>query len=400
MSASPDDLTIPRPGSTTLRGLLSRALARLPGELARLPTRAASPAARAGHAALQAALRAALQAAPGPAWSALRRAPVGALIRCARAGDGELLAPAVATLAVELAVAGALQGELRVAAPPTVVCLGARRALHLPGGTLVCRAGEVVHGDDAGARRVWAADEPVPEDMCGTGPRSATSHVPLAGGLLLALVDGNPLAGVEAHPDKRGNALDLGGQPPARWAAAIDEALAIVEAHLPDLRGELGLVLQEVVPVGYDAERHLSASYQEAIGTVYLSLHPGAMTMAEALIHEGSHAKLAALLECGAALENAHHPRYPSPVRPDPRPLHGVLLAVHAFLPVALLYERMLAADDPRARAPGFRERMARIVAGNREGMAVLRAHARPTPLGAGLLAELDRWDRHFAGAP
>ena len=40
------------------------------------------------------------------------------------------------------------------------------------------------------------------------------------------------------------------------------------------------------VPVGWDEQRHLSASYQEAIGTVYLSLHPNPLTLAEALIHE------------------------------------------------------------------------------------------------------------------
>jgi len=130
-----------------------------------------------------------------------------------------------------------------------------------------------------------------------------------------------------------------------------------------------------------------------------MSLHPQAMTMAEALIHEFSHNKLAVLLEQGPLLENAFSPLYPSPVRPDPRPLHGVLLAVHAFLPVARLYERMIAGDDPRARHPEFRARFAAIVAGNGEGAAVLRAHARPTPLGVPLLAEIARWDRHFGGA-
>ena len=41
----------------------------------------------------------------------------------------------------------------------------------------------------------------------------------------------------------------------------------------------MDLFLHQVVPVGWDPERHLSASYQEAIGTIYLSLHPSPMTM-------------------------------------------------------------------------------------------------------------------------
>jgi HEXXH motif-containing protein len=145
------------------------------------------------------------------------------------------------------------------------------------------------------------------------------------------------------------------------------------------------------VPVGYDPERHLSASYQEAIGAIYLSLHPSALTLAEAIIHEFQHNKLHALLEQGPLLHNAWSPLYPSPVRPDPRPLHGVLLAVHAFLPVARMLESMLSAGtgavEPRLRA---------VALGNHEAAETLRLHARPTPLGAPLLAEILRLDGEF----
>jgi len=170
-----------------------------------------------------------------------------------------------------------------------------------------------------------------------------------------------------------------------------------VGAHLPAFRAELEAVLQQVVPVGWDEERHLSASVQEAIGTIYLSLHPNPMTMAEAVIHEASHNKLAALFELDPVLENDRAEAYASPVRPDPRPLHGVLLAVHAFLPVAALHAAMIAAGTPGSEHPAFRQRFAKIVAGNREGAQVLRTHARPTTLGAELLAEIDALDRRFA---
>jgi HEXXH motif-containing protein len=211
--------------------------------------------------------------------------------------------------------------------------------------------------------------------------------------IVLALADNNPLAMHEAHPDKRGNALDLGGRPSSEWVAALREALQLVRSHLPDLRTEMDLYLQQIVPVGFFDDRHLSASYREAIGTVYLSLHPSPMTMVEALVHEFQHNKLNALLESDDVLENAHEPLYRSPVRPDARPLHGVLLAVHAFVPVALLYERMIVAGDARASDRRLRE----IALMNREGTDVLRAHARPTPVGKALLDELFRWDQHFA---
>lgn len=386
--APPDDLTVPRAGTTTTRGLLSRGLRRLLIDLGRLDGRFAPPAVRAAHAGLLAAIREAMADDPGAVWSALRRPTIGALIRYARfAGRaGEVLGELTATLAVELALAGALRDELRVPAPPRVISLARRTAWALPPGTLVCGA-TITHAGADGASELDAFALP------------ADSLVAITDGLVLACVDNNPLARVEAHPDKQGNAVDLGGRTAAAWAAGLREALGIVAAYLPELAAEMAAVLQQVVPVGYDERRHVSASYQEAIGTVYLSLHPNAMTLAEALIHEFSHNKINLLFELDAVLENAFTPLYPSPVRPDPRPLHGVLLAVHAFVPVAELYRRMLAAGDPRAQDPGFRRRFAEIVAGNREGAAVLRAHARPTRVGAGVLAEIDRLDRGFEGA-
>jgi len=83
-------------------------------------------------------------------------------------------------------------------------------------------------------------------------------------------------------------------------------------------------------------------------------------------------------------------------VRPDPRPLHGVLLAVHAFLPVARLYERMIDAGDPEAQNDAFRGRFAQIRKINREGAELLLREARPTPVGRGLLDEIRRWHEHY----
>jgi HEXXH motif-containing protein len=99
-------------------------------------------------------------------------------------------------------------------------------------------------------------------------------------------------------------------------------------------------------------------------------------------------------------LENAFFPLYPSPVRPDPRPLHGVLLAVHAFLPVARLYETMIDKHHPLTESESFRGRFADIVAINREGAEVVLAHARPTEVGAGLVEEMRQLDAHYRGGP
>ncbi|MFT5354091.1 MAG: HEXXH motif-containing protein [Polyangiales bacterium] len=210
--------------------------------------------------------------------------------------------------------------------------------------------------------------------------------------IYLATGDNNPLRHEEAHPDKSGNTIDLGEKDVASWVAALREALSIIERFLPALRREASLFIQQFVPVGYHDESHLSATYREAIGTVYLSLHPDPLMMAEAIIHELSHTKLHALLELDAVLENDPREAYPSPVRPDPRPLMGVLLAVHAFVPVAYLYDKIAEAGDPIAKAPTFSRRRSEIIAANADGAAVIEAHARPTPIGKGVVDEIKRW--------
>ena len=184
-----------------------------------------------------------------------------------------------------------------------------------------------------------------------------------------------------------GNALDLGGHPPEAWVSALNEALALVKKALPGWHADLPRSVARIVPVGFGAERHLSASYREAPSQVYMSLHPDPLTLAEAIVHEGQHGKLNRLLWLDPVLENGWSDWAPSPVRPDLRPLLGVLLAVHAFVPVALLHERL--AEHPWPDPQRFVQRRAEVLAGNRNGLEILAERARPTPAGQRLLREI-----------
>ena len=230
------------------------------------------------------------------------------------------------------------------------------------------------------------------------GFRFERRYFPVGEVTLFATVDQNPIAAFEAHPNKDGNLVDLGGRPETEWVDVLEEAFTLVETFLPQTFAEMRLALQEVIPVGYDAERHLSASYREAIGTTYLTLHPTVMTMTEAVVHEFQHNKLNVASYDVEFLENAFHPLYPSPVRPDPRPLWGILLAVHAFLPVAELYRRMRDAKHPLASQSGFDARLSEIDLKNHEGMEMLRAHAALTASGVALFDDLEALERrHLA---
>ncbi len=221
---------------------------------------------------------------------------------------------------------------------------------------------------------------------------------PLAAGHL-ALVDTFPLADQEAHPEKEGNALDLGGRPASAWVEALDGALALVGAALPALRREMGVTLQRAVPVGFQPQRHLSASYREAPGLVYLTLHPDPLTMAEALVHETQHGKLNLLSWLDPILHNGRSTWTRSPVRPDLRPLSGVLLAAHAFVPVAALHRALAEADHPIAATGGFAQRRADVLASNAESLEILADKAEPTDVGGSVLDDLQRRHRDLEAA-
>ncbi len=389
---APHDLTVPEEGSRTGADVLRRALRVVIEELLRLsPGAATSPDRKEDVAELSAVLRKLGRTAPGAIAAAARLPTVGARLRCLRAGPDPAardawLGELAATVLLELSASGALDARVRVSRPPSrVLGLGRRVAFDVPTGAVA------LVFEPAGRVLVEHAGQ-VPAVL---EPRRPSPYFVIDRDVVLATVDDNPLAAVEAHPDKSGNAIDLGGRSPEDWTRTLRSALGEIEACMPSLRAEIDLYVRQIVPVGWFEETHVSASYREAIGTVYMSLHPSLLTMVEATIHEFSHNKLNAMLELDPLLLNDPLERYPSPVRPDGRPLLGVLLAVHAFLPVAGWYRRKLEIDP----SPALARRYDEIRRLNAEGAEVLLEHARPTLAGRALLDEIERLVEWF-GTP
>jgi HEXXH motif-containing protein len=332
------------------------------------------------------------------------------LARLARGPEGPGLVRAVGALDVMVpllcleAEMAPAEGMIGRAVPPLLASLGR----HLPRGTLresllwdvpvaalvdpprrIAFEGQGLLLEPTGVEARTAAGASFDLGEPAAGVRYETVLFPIVGGVSLSLADENPLAMLEEHPDKGGNAIDLGGREPAAWCTALGEALGLIEAALPVLHGELVQTVERIVPVGYEPERHLSASYREAPGLIYLTLHPSSLTLAEALVHESQHGKLNLLRWFDPVLENGTTAWTSSPVRPDLRPLLGVLMAVHAFVPVAALHLALAAIEHPVSRTPSFARRRAEVLAANERGLATLRELARPTLLGERVLAAI-----------
>ena len=396
------DLTVPAEGSTTVRTLLSRYLGRQYRDFLKLRLARTSHEAQ-GLEALQRHCRALAASSPGPLFSAVQHTTIGGLIRFLADGGIESSDAArwvgslVASIYAELALAGAAAPPMLLGARwPRVIVASAGVSVRFPAHTSTLRLhpdGLTMAASSGVTTLTWedvrTARSPLVERAC----------IPLTGRCGFALADDSPVAQFETHPDKSGSGLDLGGHAVDEWVALLKEALALVRIGVPAIADEIELLIQRLVPVGYDAERHLSASYGEYVGTIYLSLHPDVLTLAEALIHEHSHNKINMLWTLAPVLTNAFMPLYSSPFRPDPRPLHGVLLGVHAFLPIERLYEELLARDHPAVRGAGFEQRRRLVRERNAQACDMLDAHAQPTETGRGVLDEITRWNTHFSSA-
>ncbi|MGM0578534.1 MAG: aKG-HExxH-type peptide beta-hydroxylase [Myxococcota bacterium] len=392
-------LTMPDDGGRSTRRILKRFAKKLARDTLRLPSALFGVSLqRTAEEVRRLVLRYA-EDRPRALYAVLLRCHVHVLLTCTlRAledGHGEAAARRARAylfqLLGELSLEGTLPSPVRWDGPPPLDALVSPiRRVYLP----VDPATEAVIFE---AGRVRLVEPSASRDVL-LGQRASDRFVPVSEAIALSLVDHNPISDFEAHPDKEGNQLDLGEASAERWSASLSEGLDVVARWMPELRAEMRLLLQQFVPVGTDDEKHLSASYREAIGTVYLTLHPQTMTMVEAIIHEYQHNKINTLFHLDPVMDNAFWPLFRSPVRPDPRPLHGVLLAAHAFVPVAELYRRMLGADAPESRRESFMDRFRQIIEKNDDALAVLEEHAELSEAGAAVLADLGALHReHLA---
>ncbi|MFJ8600441.1 aKG-HExxH-type peptide beta-hydroxylase [Streptomyces shenzhenensis] len=141
-------------------------------------------------------------------------------------------------------------------------------------------------------------------------------------------------------------ALPAAGRPESAWrlwAQRWNEAHALLSAVDPGRIAEIGTVLRAVVPLAPGRRAGgapLSATARAAPGAVLAQLPGDGGELAESLVHETQHTKLAALHDlaplCVPGTGTLHRVGW----RPDPRPVMGVLQGAYAHLALVDLWWR------------------------------------------------------------
>jgi HEXXH motif-containing protein len=77
----------------------------------------------------------------------------------------------------------------------------------------------------------------------------------------------------------------------------------------------------------------------EIAGMVALDVFGGEIQILEALVHESAHRHLYIAEMDAPLIDPDCEERFRSPLRPEPRPLRGIMLACHALAYICLFYE-------------------------------------------------------------
>ncbi|MEU7035064.1 HEXXH motif-containing putative peptide modification protein [Streptomyces sp. NPDC046237] len=127
---------------------------------------------------------------------------------------------------------------------------------------------------------------------------------------------------------------------PAVWAARWRGAQALLAHTDPGRAAEIRRALRAVVPLLPHGPRSLGATLRSAPGAVLTSLPAGAQDMAETLVHELHHSKLATLHELVPLYRQGRAAVHRVGWRSDARPIGGVLQGAYAHLALTDLWRR------------------------------------------------------------
>ena len=182
-------------------------------------------------------------------------------------------------------------------------------------------------------------------------------------------------------------ALDLAPADPAAMAGAtrtLAETMGLIAAADPELSGELAALVREVVFAGNAGNGPdfggATTFYLWGASVINIEGAADPLSLAEALVHEAAHTRLLGESLGRPLATNPAAERYASPLRPDPRPMEGI---VHANFVVARLHHLAGRLFTGSARDARLAENRERFLAGDE----IIMRHATLTPTGTAIYA-------------
>ena len=114
----------------------------------------------------------------------------------------------------------------------------------------------------------------------------------------------------------------------------------LLHSLIPAASAWIGAVTRVVVPlVRSQGAEFRSGSIAGIPGLVFVEMTRKQLLVLEALVHESAHLHFHIAEFDNDFITAAHDVRYASPLRPDPRPLRGIFLALHALIYMCAFYK-------------------------------------------------------------
>lgn len=190
--------------------------------------------------------------------------------------------------------------------------------------------------------------------------------------------------------------LPLEALNPERFAegeSLVQSALELLEEAAPELAREIEVFGQQIVLADREPGPLIfgGASTFFLWGAVFLNpaAVPTRVRMAEALTHEASHLLLFGMTHGNPMVENSDDERYASPLRPDPRPMEGIVHATYVLARMTWCLDRLATwrglSEEERTKLTAARAENARLYS---DGLRIVREQARFTEAGGRASAE------------